>query len=297
METIDDLNNITAEAEPTKREIDYSKIVMYKLVCNDENVTDLYVGSTTDFIKRKYQHKSCSNGNSCKIASCKIYTIIRDSGGWDNWQMIQIEEFPCTNGQEARDRELYWHDQLNATMNTNRPVKLSNEEYYKQTREHRKQYYEQNKDRLIEYGKKHYENNKAYYSDYYQKNKEKNKEYQIEYGKKYREKNKLRYAEYSKEYYNENKDQFKQYYGENVDTIKERSKNHYINNKEKYKEYYKANVEKYKENNKKYYEENKQKFTTKYTCECGATFMISNKSNHNKGQRHINYLNSLKENI
>jgi hypothetical protein len=286
------------ETENTgKRELDYSKIVIYKLVCNDENIIDVYVGSTTDFIKRKYQHKSCSNGNTCKVASCKIYKTIRDNGGWDNWQMIQIEEFPCTNGEEARDRELYWYDQLHATMNSNRPLKLSDAEYYIQTREHRKQYYEQNKDRLIEYGKKHYENNKNYYSEYYQKNKEKNKEYQIEYGKKYREANKEKYLEYSKEYYNENKSRFKQYHDENVDTIRERSKNHYENNKEKYKEYYKSHREKYKENNKKYYLENKEKFITKYTCECGSTFMISNKTNHNKGQKHINYLNSQKENI
>ena len=44
-----------------KRAINYSKTIIYKLVCNDENVSEFYVGSTTDFTRRKYEHK-----NRCK---------------------------------------------------------------------------------------------------------------------------------------------------------------------------------------------------------------------------------------
>ena len=32
-----------------RKEIDYSKTVIYKIVCNDLNVKDVYVGHTTDF--------------------------------------------------------------------------------------------------------------------------------------------------------------------------------------------------------------------------------------------------------
>ena len=41
-----------------RKEIDYSKTVIYKIVCNDLNVKDVYVGHTTDFTKRKATHKS-----------------------------------------------------------------------------------------------------------------------------------------------------------------------------------------------------------------------------------------------
>ena len=44
-----------------KINIDYSKNVIYKIVCNDENVDYLYIGSTTNFTKRKNCHKSCCN--------------------------------------------------------------------------------------------------------------------------------------------------------------------------------------------------------------------------------------------
>jgi len=37
---------------------DYSKTIIYKIVCNDLNVNECYIGHTTNFIKRKGQHKS-----------------------------------------------------------------------------------------------------------------------------------------------------------------------------------------------------------------------------------------------
>jgi hypothetical protein len=36
-----------------KTTIDYSKTVIYKIVCNDLDVKDIYIGSTTEFTKRK----------------------------------------------------------------------------------------------------------------------------------------------------------------------------------------------------------------------------------------------------
>ena len=60
--------------------VDYSKTVIYKITCNDPSVTDVYVGSTSDFIRRKTEHKSrCINDN---LKSCKyrLYHVIRLHG-------------------------------------------------------------------------------------------------------------------------------------------------------------------------------------------------------------------------
>ena len=48
----------------TRKAINYSKCVIYKIVCNDLNVTDLHIDSTTDFTKRKSQHKLNSKNNN-----------------------------------------------------------------------------------------------------------------------------------------------------------------------------------------------------------------------------------------
>jgi len=63
-----------------KDAIGYSNTIIYKIFCNDTSVTDIYVGHTTNFIKRKYQHKVlCNTGKKLKI-----YDLIRKNGGWDN---------------------------------------------------------------------------------------------------------------------------------------------------------------------------------------------------------------------
>jgi hypothetical protein len=56
-----------------KKPIDYSKTIIYKLVCNDLSITDVYVGSTTSFVKRKYLHKSLCNNENSKCYIKKIH--------------------------------------------------------------------------------------------------------------------------------------------------------------------------------------------------------------------------------
>ena len=81
--------------------IDFSKNVIYKLVCKDVNIKECYVGHTTDFTNRKYGHKSnCINPNS-RDYNYYVYQFINKTGGWNNWSMIMIEEFPCKNVNEA----------------------------------------------------------------------------------------------------------------------------------------------------------------------------------------------------
>jgi hypothetical protein len=106
-----------------KKEINYSKTVMYKIVCNDLTVKDLYVGSTTDFTKRKSTHKSHCNNESDSKYNLKVYKMIRENGGWDNWTIVQIEAYPCNNNNETRARERHWYEMLHATMNSIVPVR------------------------------------------------------------------------------------------------------------------------------------------------------------------------------
>ena len=106
-----------------KKDIDYSKCVIYKIVCNDLSITDIYVGSTTDFIKRKYTHKrNCINEDSVQY-NLNIYKCMRGNGGWENWAMYEIEKFPCNDSNEARARERYWYEELKANLNMSTPQK------------------------------------------------------------------------------------------------------------------------------------------------------------------------------
>jgi hypothetical protein len=201
-----------------KTNIDYSKTIIYKIVCNDINVVDLYVGFTSDFTRRKANHKNSCINQLKSSYNTKIYKTIRDNGNWINWTMVEIEKYPCNDSNEAHARERHWYETLKASLNSNKPIRY-HEEFINYHKDYQKEYYENNKDELIKYQKEYYENNKdeliKYQKEYYENNKE--------YQKKYYENNKDELIKYHKEYYKNNKDELikyqKEYYKNNKDEL------------------------------------------------------------------------------
>jgi hypothetical protein len=194
-----------------RTEMDYSKTIMYRIVSEDPNNNELiYVGHTTNFIQRRYAHKSACNNENDKAYNYKVYETIRANGGWDKFQMIQIEEFNCNNQREAETRERYWLEFYNAQLNSVIPFRT------------KKEYYNSNKEVLLEKQKEYYEANVDKIKEYYEANTEKFKEQK----KEYREINKEQIKEYMKIYYEANNEQMKEkhkeYYEANKDKINER---------------------------------------------------------------------------
>jgi len=102
--------------------IDYVKTIIYKIYCKDKTIKECYVGHTTNFKQRKIEHKyACCNENS-KSYNSKVYFFIRNNGGFDNWDFIEIEKFPCNSKVEAHMRENYWYFFLKADLNTIAPL-------------------------------------------------------------------------------------------------------------------------------------------------------------------------------
>lgn len=102
-------------------EIDYSNTIIYKIYCKDNNVTDLYVGHTINFVQRKHAHKQgCNNAKSANY-SCKLYNTIRQHGGWSNWTMEIIAFYNCIDLSDARKKEQEHFILLNATLNSIEP--------------------------------------------------------------------------------------------------------------------------------------------------------------------------------
>ena len=164
-----------------KTKTDYSKTLIYKIVCKDLEIKDCYVGHTVNFTKRKSQHKSdCNNQN--KKYNSNVYKFIRQNGGWDNWDMIQIKKYPCNDKREAEAEERKIYEELNSNLNTNRPF-ITNDE--------KKNYYEENKDKMKDYKKNYIKENEDKIKDYKQN---------------YYEENKDKIKDYNKNYYQENKD-------------------------------------------------------------------------------------------
>jgi hypothetical protein len=100
---------------------DYSNTIIYKITCKDPNIQDVYVGHTVNFVQRKKSHQlSCMN-SKYPNHNCKVYKVIRNNGGWDNWNMGIIAFYNCNNLNEARQKEQEHFIALNATMNSVEP--------------------------------------------------------------------------------------------------------------------------------------------------------------------------------
>jgi hypothetical protein len=143
---------------------DYSKTIIYKICCNDLNIRDIYIGSTTNFRARKYKHKSLCNSIKSKEYNYKLYQLIRENGNWENWSMVEIEKYPCNDNNEARARERYWYEQLKPSLNIFKPL---------QTQEERNEY-------CKEYNKKYKDEHVEYYLEYIKEYREKTKTFRNE---------------------------------------------------------------------------------------------------------------------
>ena len=150
---------------------DYAKTQIYKIVSKDSNITNFYIGSTTNWTKRKQNHKvSCNNENDKKY-NLQIYQIIRSNGGFENFNMILVEDYPCENRRQVEQREQHWKDLLKPDMNM---VNCANYEFnkYKNPKEYNKEIYEKNKETMKEYRRNNKDKLREYKKEYYQINKE-----------------------------------------------------------------------------------------------------------------------------
>ena len=143
---------------------DYQKAKIYKLWSPQGN--EIYIGSTVNALeRRKLQHKQ-------KKDCCSKLLFEK----YDDVRIEIIEIYPCENKMELNRREGE-HIRNNNCINKRIEGRT------------KKEYLEDNKEKIKEEKKEYYENNK-----------EKRKEQMKEYNKEYKQNNKEKIKEYMKEY-------------------------------------------------------------------------------------------------
>jgi hypothetical protein len=161
-------------------------ITFYKIYCKDTNITDCYVGHTTNFANRQRRHKSnCKTINNDQY-NYKVYTIIRENGGWENWIMEELENTNCDDNEEARIREQELIIQHNAKLNSFDAIL--------------------NKEKLLKKAKDYRDNHKESISQYKKEYGKENKQLIAQASKDYRDKNKEIISQRRKELYDKNKE-------------------------------------------------------------------------------------------
>ena len=122
---------------------------IYKLCCKDLTITDIYIGSTRNFTRRKARHKSCCNTEKIKEYNNNVYKFIRANGGWINWDMVLIEKGEFEETIDLHKRERHILEQSGASLNIRIPTRTS-KELYQLHKEDKKQYYLDNRERIFD---------------------------------------------------------------------------------------------------------------------------------------------------
>ena len=149
---------------------DFGKGKIYKIT-NDYN-DEVYIGSTCDLLTKRFSyHKSDHRKERCKNMS--IYKLMNEIG-FDRFRIELIEDFPCTDKYELRQREGHFIREL-GTLNQ-RIAGRTQQESQKDNKEKIKEYRENNKEHYQDIQKKYRENNKEHYQEIQKIYNEKNKE-------------------------------------------------------------------------------------------------------------------------
>ncbi len=127
-------------------------IYIYKLIkkgaVNDDMV---YIGSTNDVKYRMYNHKCrCTNPESPKY-NYKVYKYIRENGGFDEWEMLVIDEIEVPL-KKCVERDKYEQEYITKYDAVNK----LNIHYSSRTHQ---EYREDNREKAIEYAKIYYKDN------------------------------------------------------------------------------------------------------------------------------------------
>jgi|TARA_B110001450_G_scaffold160831_1_gene149949 hypothetical protein len=135
-----------------KKPVDYSKTIMYTIRTGNS----LYVGSTTNYTKRKYNHKCSITNENRKNYNLKLYKTIRENGEWD---IQPYSKYPCNDGVEQKLEEQRIRCELKADLNMISCGTGLNHSVLG-VKEYKKQYYTDNKEKKIEYYNQYRTDNK-----------------------------------------------------------------------------------------------------------------------------------------
>ena len=228
--------------------VNYNQGKIYKIIDNITN--NVYIGSTCEptLARRLAGHvgdyKRWIKGGKKYVSS---FEIIKNN----NYDIVLVENYPCDNKDDLHVRERY-HMESNECVNRLIPIQTQEECIKK-----KKEYYQQNIEKILKYRLEHQEDKKEY-----------NKEYNLIY--------KDKIALKKKEYYNENIEKIlkygKEFKQKNIEHISKYNAKYHINNKDVIKKHR----------------------SEKITCECGKVITRYSMLMHKSTKKHITAMELLK---
>jgi hypothetical protein len=215
------------------------------------NTNKVYIGATTKTLKErlkghKSDHAKYKNDKRDYMTSFEIL----EAG---DYTITLIEDVNCETVEELNIRERYHIENTPDCVNKQHPGRT------------KKEYIEENKDKIKEHTKEY---------------RVKNKEVRKVYDKNYRAENQDKIKKYKEDHKDEKAVYNKNYRADNLDAVKAAEKKYKDEHKEEQKAY-----------NTDYYQKNKDTIAVqrsqKVLCECGGEYSQHHKARHLKTKRHI----------
>jgi hypothetical protein len=119
LNNINEIKNLLVDIE---NKLNKKKAVVYVIRCLDKNILDEYIGSTYYLLNRKSKHKI-----DCEKYNNKLYSFVKNNGGWNNFEFIILEEFECETSLEKNQKEQEYIQKYKPTLNTRRALRTHKE--------------------------------------------------------------------------------------------------------------------------------------------------------------------------
>lgn len=97
---------------------DFSKTIIYMIVCKNKDIQYKYVGSTTKLRQMTMIHHKRTAEPKQELP----YTIINEHGGWENWEVVVLEHYTdCQNIIQSNNRVKEWQTKIVSQKSTESP--------------------------------------------------------------------------------------------------------------------------------------------------------------------------------
>lgn len=226
-------SDLSIENVSNKYDIKQVLYTFYKLVCNNMDTEEVFVGytkMTMENVLNSHRIK-CNNANGVDH-NRDIYKIIRATGGFSEWSTEVLEEGYFKNIGEIKQRKKDWIEKTPNDVNMIRPIRTLeernkyNKEYYDDNLIMVRKYYIDNKITINKQHKEYYIDNRAAVLEKANQYRESHKLERKEYRIKWDQANKVKIKERQMKHYEANRERIlertKKWRETNRDVIKEK---------------------------------------------------------------------------
>ena len=112
-----------------KQKPKFENSVVYKIYCLDSEITDIYVGVTTNLKSKDYHHRKSCTVEGYTECNRYVHQFIKSHGGWEKWRIAQIRAYKTKikNELQLHQKLCKYVRKLKPTLNKYKSTETDND--------------------------------------------------------------------------------------------------------------------------------------------------------------------------